>query len=116
MENRIFVFGSNISGRHGKGAALHAKLKHGACTGVGEGMTGTSYAIPTKDAKLNVRSLEDVKVSVDTFLTFARENPDMDFAVTAVGTGLAGFTEEQIAPLFEGAPSNCDFYDDWNRT
>ena len=114
MEDRIFVFGSNLAGRHGASAALHAKLKHGACYGVGEGMTGTSYALPTKDEQLRVRSLEQIKESVDTFVQFAKDNPHLIFNVTAVGTGLAGYKIEEIAPMFKGAPENCYFYQEWN--
>lgn len=112
----IFVFGSNLAGIHGAGAALHAKQVHGAVMGVGEGLTGFSYALPTKDENIRTRSLGDVAKSVVSFIQCAKDNPDLTFIVTAVGTGLAGFTVAQIAPLFEHAPDNCIFYKDWNKS
>lgn len=109
----IFVFGSNLAGRHGKGAALYARQNHGAEYGVGEGITGNSYALPTKDEQLRVRSLADIKVSVDKFISYAADNPQLTFQVTKVGCGLAGFKECEIAPLFKDAPSNCIMPDGW---
>lgn len=109
----IFVFGSNLAGRHGRGAALHARQKHGAEYGVGEGRTGNSYAIPTKDERIKTRPLSDVRDSVDTFIEYAKANPDLLFKVTKVGCGLAGFKEYEIAPLFKNAPDNCDLPDGW---
>lgn len=109
----IFVFGSNLAGRHGKGAALHARTHHGAKLGVGEGLTGNAYALPTKDERLNVRSLTDILISVDKFITVARKASNLTFYVTKVGCGLAGYRDEDIAPMFRGAPSNCKFHDDW---
>ena len=97
----IFVFGSNLAGRHGKGAALHARQKHGAEYGVGEGRTGNSYALPTKDERIKTRPLVDVRDSVDKFIEYAKTNPDLQFEVTKVGCGLAGFSELEIAPLFK---------------
>lgn len=111
----VFVFGSNLAGRHGKGAALDARFKHGAELGVGEGPTGNAYAIPTKDAQLRTRSLEDVRVSVETFKTYARTNSDLVFQVTRVGCGLAGFTDNQIGPMFSNAPDNCTLPKEWLR-
>ena len=102
----IFVFGANEAGRHGRGAALAAKLHHGAIYGQGEGLQGQSYAIPTKDAKLRPRSLLDIAVSVDTFYAFALSHPEMTFHLTPVGCGLAGFHAEQIAPMFATMPEN----------
>lgn len=102
----VFVFGSNLAGRHGKGAALWARQHRGAIYGVGEGPQGQSYAIPTKDAHLRPRALGDIDVSVDTFLLYACEHPELTFEVTPIGCGLAGFTPAQIAPMFSGAPSN----------
>lgn len=103
----VFVFGSNLAGRHGKGAALTAKQSHGAQIGIGEGLTGFSYAIPTKDEHLKVRPLQEIKKSVDRFLEFAKSNPDMLFTVTKIGCGLAGYKEHQIQPMFNDAPKNC---------
>lgn len=104
----IFVFGSNLGGRHGKGAALYALHHHGAVYGQGIGLQGSSYAIPTKDAGLHPLPLDEIKAHVEKFLAFAKASPMMRFQVTAVGCGLAGYTPDQIAPMFKGAPSNCD--------
>tara|TARA_R110002051_G_scaffold285432_1_gene347688 strand:- start:1129 stop:1539 length:411 start_codon:yes stop_codon:yes gene_type:complete len=109
----IFVFGSNLAGRHGKGAALYARQKHGAEYGVGEGRTGDSYALPTKDERIRTRPLSGVRDSVDKFIEYAKANPDLHFEVTKVGCGLAGFKEFEIAPLFKNAPSNCRLPDGW---
>lgn len=107
----VFVFGSNLSGRHGKGAALEARNKFGAVYGIGEGRTGNAYAIPTKDERLRPRTLEEVRMSVDRFLEYAASHPDIDFLVTRIGCGLAGFDPRDIAPMFGGAPSNCQIPD-----
>lgn len=103
----IFVFGSNLAGRHGKGAALYARQHHGAEYGVGEGRTGNSYAIPTKDEKLRTLPLADIEQSVKKFIRYAQLNTHDVFQVTRIGCGLAGYTDDQIAPMFEGAPKNC---------
>jgi hypothetical protein len=115
MAVTIFVFGSNLAGRHGKGAALHARMHHGAITGQGEGLQGDSYAIPTKDQSLGVLPLHAIRGHVVRFLAFARDNPDMAFKVTAIGTGLAGYKPDQIAPMFENAPANCELPDEFER-
>lgn len=109
----IFVFGSNLAGRHGKGAALCAVRDHGAKYGQGEGFQGQSYAIPTKDARLKSLPLERIKNGVDQFLAFARSRSDLRFQVTRIGCGLAGYTDEQIGPLFKHAPENCDLPLEW---
>lgn len=109
----IFVFGSNLAGRHGKGAALHALEKWGAIPGTGEGLQGQSYAIPTKDKFLRVRPLGEILTSVNTFKKVAEGNPDKDFFVTRVGCGLAGYTDAQIAPFFKDAPLNCHLPEGW---
>lgn len=103
----IFVFGSNEAGRHGKGAALTAREKHGAVYGVGRGRTGNAYAIPTKDEKLKTRSLELIKTDVDEFIKYANDNPSLWFEVTRIGCGLAGYKDKDIAPMFAEAPYNC---------
>ena len=109
----VFVFGSNLAGRHGKGAALFAKQKHGAIYGQGEGLQGNSYGIATKDHNIQSRSILNIAESVSTFIDFAKLNPEMEFEVTKIGCGLAGFREEHIAPLFQNAPSNCHLPDGW---
>lgn len=107
FEDAIFVFGSNEAGRHGKGAALAAVKNHGAVYGQGVGLQGRSYAIPTKAADLDVLPLEVIERYVDEFLAFAAQHPEMTFKVTRVGCGLAGHRDEDIFPLFKGAPDNC---------
>lgn len=104
---RIFVFGSNLLGRHGKGAALTARQDYGAEYGVGEGRTGNAYAIPTKDECLVPRSLKEVRTSVVRFLEYARTHPELQFLVTRIGCGLAGFNPDDIEPMFAGVPENC---------
>lgn len=116
---KIFVFGSNLAGRHGAGAALEARRKYGAIYGVAEGLQGYSYGIATKDHQLNPRRLEDIKISVDTFLAFARDmlvtDPSMEFVVTPIGCGLAGFTSAQIGPMFAGASKNVLLPSGWEQ-
>lgn len=104
MENEIFVFGSNLAGRHGKGAALYARRFHGAIYGRGEGLQGSSYALPTKDEYLRTLPLDTIATHIATFLEFALARPDLTFKVTAIGTGLAGYSPRQIAPLFDLPP------------
>lgn len=112
---RIFVFGSNLAGRHGKGAALEAREKWGAEYGVGEGRTGDAYAIPTKDGALRTRPLGNIELSVERFVAYAKEHPELEFVVSRVGCGLAGYTDEEIAPLFAGAPANCELPPGWRQ-
>lgn len=108
----IFVFGSNLAGRHGKGAALCARNEHGAQYGVGEGRTGNSYAIPTKDHQIKSRKLSEVRESINKFIEYANNNPKLTFNVTRVGCGLAGFKVQDIAPMFKNAPTNCKLHFD----
>jgi hypothetical protein len=105
-EDRIFVFGSNLAGRHGAGAALFARKHCGAIYGVGEGRQGQSYGIPTKDARLQPLPLEQIRLHVESFLAHARHCSRETFQLTAIGCGLAGYKPEQIAPMFSGAPPN----------
>lgn len=109
----IFVFGSNLAGRHGKGAALTARREWGALYGEGEGRTGRAYAIPTKDAQLRTLPLWDISVSVARFIEYARAHPELDFLVTRIGCGLAGYADAQVAPFFAGAPANCQLPEEW---
>lgn len=102
----VFVFGSNLAGRHGKGAALEAQRQWGACYGVGEGRMGASYAIPTKDARINTLALVEIDRHVRNFLSYARAHSKDSFLVTAIGCGLAGYDPREIAPMFAGAPEN----------
>jgi hypothetical protein len=110
----IFVFGSNLAGIHGAGAALEAKKTFGAVLGVGEGITGRAYAIPTKDAKLRVRPISEIRRSVGKFVAFASTHEAL-FQVTRVGCGLAGYKDEQMAVLFVDAPFNCSLPDAWRQ-
>lgn len=103
----IFVFGSNMAGRHGKGAALYARKHHGAIYGKGWGRQGNSYAIPTKGRNLETLPLTLIAVDVDDFIQYALAHPHDTFQVTAIGCGLAGYSPEQIAPMFKDAPANC---------
>ena len=111
----IFVFGSNQAGRHGKGAALTARRKYGAIQGIGEGRQGNSYAVPTKDFHLKTLPLEDIQGFVLRFLWYAEEHPHLEFNVTRIGCGLAGYKDEDIAPMFKNAPSNCYLPSGWRR-
>lgn len=105
--DRIFVFGSNLAGAHGRGSALEAVKSHGARRGQGTGFQGRSYAIPTKDVQLRVLPLETIKTHVDFFLYQAKcHYPMFQFDVVAIGCGLAGYNPEQIGPMFKGAPEN----------
>ena len=99
---QIFVFGSNLIGRHGKGAAKTA-LRFGAKYGLGYGRVGDTFAIPTKDGDLNTSALDHIKPYVDAFIAYARSKSNKIFLVTEIGCGLAGYQPEQIAPLFKAA-------------
>lgn len=109
----IFVFGSNLAGVHGAGAAKVAMDKYGAELGRGVGLCGQSYAIPTKNQLLKSLTLGQVSSFVKEFIYFAKKNPYMEFQVTQIGCGLAGFHPFEIAPLFKDAPDNCYFDEKW---
>ncbi len=111
----IFVFGSNLAGIHGAGAARYASIYKGAIWGQGEGFQGRSYAIPTKDRNIRTISLEEIRLYVTRFIRFAGDGilNGVTFAVTAIGTGLAGYKHEQIAPMFKHAPDNCFMPPEW---
>lgn len=94
-DNEIFVFGSNLEGRHGGGAALLAYRKWGAVWGQGVGLQGQCYGIPTMHG-----GPEKIKPYVDEFIEFARNHKELNFLVTEIGCGIAGFSPEDIAPLF----------------
>lgn len=112
--NRIFVFGSNLAGRHGAGAALFALKNHGAIYGKGWGLQGNSYGIPTKDYNLRTRHLDDIEADVNNFIEFAKENPELEFDLTPIGCGLAGYKQEEIKPMFRNKPDNVHFTKEWN--
>lgn len=111
----IFVFGSNLAGRHGKGAALFAKQKHGAVQGQGVGRTGNAYAIPTKDENLNVLSLEEIERYVKDFRKYAKKHKELTFLLTPVGTGLAGYSIKEMRSMFADMPNNVTFAGSWNK-
>jgi len=125
--NHIFVFGSNTEGRHGKGAALYAKLNHGAIYGQPEGLQGNAYAIITKNlnpklGKYGRRSISLFKIGyqLETLYEFALQNPHLTFFISKIGTGNAGYTNKEIKAVMMGAPwikhpwpSNC-ILPDWN--
>jgi hypothetical protein len=111
----IFVFGSNLLGHHERGAAKDALEQYGAVYGQGIGLYGNSYALPTKKTKWVKMPLSEVKYHIDVFKTFAEKHPELEFNVTRVGCGLAGFTEAQIAPLFIGATKNCHLPEGWKH-
>lgn len=96
----IFVFGSNAAGSHGAGAALIAYEKFGAEWGVGSGLTGRTYALPTMGGVAELRD------EASRFVDFARRHPELTFYLTKVGCGIAGYAEDDVAPLFASAPDN----------
>lgn len=112
--NKIFVFGSNMAGIHGKGSAKDA-LKYGAILGIGFGKQGNSYAIPTKSGDLK-RSLglETISSFVDSFKEYAEIHGELEFFVTRIGCGLAGYRDEDIMPMFRDAPKNCELPTEWD--
>lgn len=114
-ESMIFTFGSNEAGIHGAGAAKYARQNHGAVLGIGNGLTGSSYAIPTKDKHIRTLPLTSIREYVDEFIQFAKDSPHLRFQVTQIGCGLAGYLSWQIAPMFEMAPDNCLFDRAWNQ-
>lgn len=119
--NEVFVFGSNLAGRHGKGAAKLAMQKFGARYGVGIGLQGQSYALPTKDFEVQTMPLHDIGLEIERFLTFADQNRHLKFYVTKIGCGLAGYSVDQIGKLFAKytIPSNVvlpkEFWEVWNN-
>ena len=104
-DNEIFVFGSNLEGTHGGGAALTAYEKFGAVWGQGTGLQGSSYGIPTMHG-----GIEEIRPYTDEFINFAKANPGLTFLVTRVGCGIAGFHETEIAPLFTEAKDISNIY------
>lgn len=100
-DNEIFIFGSNLSGKHGKGAAKTA-LGWGAKWGQAKGLQGRTYGIPTKDASIRrTLTIEEIKPFVDEFIEFAKANENLIFLVTEIGTGLATHSKKNVAPLLK---------------
>lgn len=117
----VFVFGSNQSGIHGAGAALFANKYHEAVIGVGEGRTGNTYALPTKSHPNTLLTLEEIQEKIITFITYAKHHPEETYNVTRIGTGLAGYRDDQIQSLFRtaftsvGKPNNIVLPYTWNK-
>lgn len=111
--HRIFVFGSNKAGRHGRGASVTARMDWGAERGVGVGRTGMAYAIPTKDERLRRMTLAEIKQHVTRFIRYAESHPELLFLVTRIGCGLSKYDEDEIRPMFHGAPGNCVLPQGW---
>ena len=112
----IFVFGSNLSGIHGAGAARVAAERFYAERGVGFGFTGNSYAIPTKDYLIETMPLEQIKPFIQQFVHLTQNQRDKKFFVTRIGCGLAGYTDAEIAPLFRGcSPLNTSMPFPWGE-
>jgi hypothetical protein len=111
----IFVFGSNLAGRHGAGAAADAVRLYGAEYGVGEGLTGASYALPTKDKNIQTLPLEEIDRHIATFVEFARKNPIYIFRLTPVGCGLANLNVTDIISILKryDVPDNVVLTKSW---
>lgn len=111
----IFVFGSNLAGRHGRGAALCAVREHGAIYGQGVGPQGQSYGVPTKGHRLEVLRLPVIHLHVLAFKEYVHANPQLTFNVTRIGCGLAGYADADIAPMFTNSPSNAKLPESWRQ-
>lgn len=110
----IFVFGSNEAGKHHGGAALEAAKFWGAEMFIGFGLVGSSFAIPTMDWEMKPLPLDTIRHYVERFLAYARLHERRGtFLVTAIGTGICGYSHEDIAPMFKDAPENCVLPDEW---
>ncbi|TWV12671.1 hypothetical protein FQ707_08745 [Bacteroidaceae bacterium HV4-6-C5C] len=103
--NEIFVFGSNLAGSHGGGAALLAWKKWGAIWGQAAGLQGQTYGIPTMHG-----GPQAIQPYVETFIDFAKKHQELTFLVTEIGCGIAGFTPQEIAPLFKNAINISNIY------
>ena len=103
--NEIFVFGSNTKGLHAGGAAYYANRFFGAVWGVSDGVTGNTYAIPTCTPEIEKVGVNELKSSIDRFIQYATENPALNFLVTPIGCGIAGWSVDEVEPMFESAKS-----------
>lgn len=113
MAKRVFVFGSNEAGIHGAGAAKYAYEKKGARFGFSYGHIGDSFAIPTKNERIETLPLNNIQAYVYGFIAYAIGHPKLTFQVTQVGCGLAGIPVKDMAEMFIGAPKNCLFDEAW---
>lgn len=114
-EPSVFVFGSNLAGIHGAGAARVAYDKFGAVWGEGAQPKGQSYPIPTKDFEIKTLPLSSIEPFVRIFLNHARDHNDQQFFITRIGCGLAGYKDSDIAPMFKGASDNCNYPQEWKE-
>lgn len=117
LPDEIFVFGSNLAGVHGAGAALAALHLYGAEMGKGQGYAGRSYALPTKDHNIRSLNLMQVNEAVCDFVLYVKNHPNEKFFITRVGCGLAGNADEDIAPMFHeiAENDNCSFPMEWEQ-
>lgn len=116
MKTDIFVFGSNLGGKHAGGAARFAVENHGAIWGQGIGLQGSSYALPTMDENFSTLQLDAIRQHCVDFIEFAKSHDDLTFCVTPVGCGIAGYQQSQIRPFFNDMPSNCRLAETWEAT
>lgn len=114
-DDRVFVFGSNLLGIHGAGAAAYARLQLGAEAGVGEGLTGRSYALPTCYRPGEPVTLQELAVYMYNFFNFADDHPELTFFLSKVGCGIAGFDEHDVAYIVHELlpPANVHIPPDW---
>lgn len=109
----IFVFGSNRAGVHGAGAAKIATNVYGAKFRVGEGLAGSSYALPTKDVNIKTLNLTEIRYHIERFVDFTKSHPEMRFFITSIGCGLAGYQPSQVGGFFSDCDENCNFPHTW---
>lgn len=114
-ENQVFVFGSNLNGWHGGGAARQAAESFGAIDGQGIGIQGQSYAIPTLDHDMQKIPLEDIELYLFLFLNYAKRNPDKEFLLTPIGTGIAGYSLQDIKDRLPPFTPNVKLVGDWEK-
>lgn len=111
--HEIFVFGSNLNGNHAGGAAAYAKELFGAVEGIGQGITGQCYALPTLDRKMQPMRLHILALYRDNFYLAAVHWPGKTFLLTKVGCGIAGYSEETMRELFRVKLSNVVYPKGW---
>lgn len=114
-QNQIFVFGSNLNGWHAGGAARQAKEKFGAIEGQSRGFQGKSFAIPTLDTKMRKVPLWCICVHLIELRDYAQLTPNKEFLLTPIGTGIAGFTVEEIKSILPDFPENVKLVGDWEK-
>ena len=115
QHDEVFVFGSNLAGIHGAGAALEAKHSYGAQMFVGQGRTGHAYALPTKDKQLCPLTLPAIRKNIYMFKKYAAIHMTERFFLTRIACGYAGYQDVDIAPLFGTAMHNCNYPQEWKR-